>query len=107
MLADDFLHATREDSADLAAYASAFEQIEANPGTRLLVGEDEAGTVIASLQLAFIPSLGDRGLLRAVIGGVRVASHLRGVGVGRQLMWWTIAECRRRGCAVVELLRPG
>jgi GNAT superfamily N-acetyltransferase len=104
MLADDFLHAAREDPADPAPYARAFEEIDANPGSRLLVGEDEAGSVIASLQLTFIPSLGDRGLLRAVIGGVRVASHLRGVGVGHQLLWWTIAECRRRGCGVIELL---
>jgi GNAT superfamily N-acetyltransferase len=104
MLADDFFAAGREDPADLAPYARAFAEIEANPATRLLVGEDEAGTVVASLQLTFIPSLGNRGFLRAAISGVRVASHLRGVGVGHQLLWWTIAECRRRGCAVIELL---
>ena len=75
-----------------------------HPRNLLLVGEDEAGMVIASLQLTFIPSLGDRGLLGAVIGGVRVASHLRGIGVGHQLLWWAIAECRRRGCGVIELL---
>ena len=38
MLADDFLHAAREDPADLAPYARAFEEIEANPGSVLLVG---------------------------------------------------------------------
>jgi ribosomal protein S18 acetylase RimI-like enzyme len=72
--------------------------------TALLLARAGAGTVIASLQLTFIPSLGNRGFLRAAISGVCVASHLRGVGVGHQLLWWTIAECRRRGCAVIELL---
>ena len=104
MLADDFLGGTREDPADLAPYERAFANIEADPRNVLLVGEDEGGTIVASLHVTFIPSLGNRGSERALIEGVRVASNLRGSGVGHQLLEWTIAECRRRDCGVVELL---
>jgi GNAT superfamily N-acetyltransferase len=104
MLADDILGATRENPADMAPYERAFTVLEADPRNLLLAGEDEAGTVVASLQLTFIPTLGDGGAERALISGVRVASHLRCGGIGRQLLNWGIRYCRRRGCAVIELM---
>jgi GNAT superfamily N-acetyltransferase len=104
MLADDALGATREDPTTVAPYERAFAKLEADPRNLLVVGEDAAGTVIACLHLTFIPSLGSRGSERALIGTVRVAAHLRGHGVGHELLEWTIDECRRRGCGVIELL---
>ena len=104
MLADDTLGARRENPADMASYERVFTLLEADPRNLLLAGEDEVGTVVASLQLTFIPTLGDGGSERALISGVRVASHLRGGGIGHQLLQWAIRYCRRRGCAVIELM---
>jgi hypothetical protein len=49
MLADDFLRATRENPADMAPYERAFALLAADPRNLLLVGEDAAATVVASL----------------------------------------------------------
>jgi N12 class adenine-specific DNA methylase len=59
---------------------------------------------LASKILIVVPSVGNLGSEGAPIGGVRVASHLRGRGLGHRLFEWTIAECRRHGSAVIELL---
>lgn len=104
MLADDTLGARRENPADMASYARAFALLEADPRNLLLAGEDEVGTVVASLQLTFVPTLSDGGSERALVSGVRVASHLRGGGIGHQLLQWAIRYCRRRGCTVIELM---
>lgn len=34
---------------------------------------------------------------------MRVARDQRGAGLGRAMMDWAIAECRDRGCALVQL----
>jgi len=41
--------------------------------------------------------------IRADIEAVRVARSLRGQGLGRRLLEWAIAECRARGCGMVQL----
>jgi GNAT superfamily N-acetyltransferase len=40
---------------------------------------------------------------RGQIEGVRVAVSERGGGVGRAMLEWAIAECRDRGCGLVQL----
>jgi ribosomal protein S18 acetylase RimI-like enzyme len=104
MLADDDLGAVREDATDPpnAAYILAFEAIEADPNQLLAVGED-AGTVIACLQISFIPGLSRLGQWRGQIESVRVSSSVRGSGVGRQLFEWAKEQCRARGCGLVQL----
>ena len=57
----------------------------------------------ARLQLTFIPGISHQGAWRGEIEGVRIASHLRGTGLGRQLLQWAIAQCRTRGCRLVQL----
>lgn len=104
MLADDTLGQTREDPAmpPNAAYERAFGAIDADPNQLLAVAE-RGGQVIGCLQLSFIPGLSRLGLWRGLIESVRVAASERGAGTGRALFEWAIAQCRERGCGLVQL----
>jgi len=104
MLADDPLGRTREDpSLPLdPAYVAAFEAIAANPDQRLLVAV-EAGHVLGTLQLAFLPGISRRGGWRGQIEAVRVARDRRGEGLGAQMVAWAVEQCRARGCVAVQL----
>jgi ribosomal protein S18 acetylase RimI-like enzyme len=101
LLADDALGSTREEPGN-PCYAEAFAAIERDPNQFLAVAED-GGEIVGCLQLSFIPGLSRRGLWRGQIESVRVASARRGGGLGRRLFEWAIAECRRRGCGLVQL----
>ena len=101
MLADDPLGAGRERPGD-AAYAAAFEAIDADP-RQLLVVALLAGEVVGTMQLTFIPGLSRLGATRALIEAVRVRSDLRGGGVGGELVRWAVETARERGAAVVQL----
>ena len=104
MLADDGLGAAREDaSLPLApGYLAGFAAIAADPNQLLAVAELD-GAVVGTLQLSFIPGLSQKGAWRGQIESVRVASSLRGTGVGQRIFAWAIAECRARGCRLVQL----
>ena len=105
LLAADDLGATRDGirgQADRDAYERAFQAIDQDPAQLLLVA-DVDGRVAGTLQLSFIPGLSRRGALRAQIESVRVAPTMRGRGLGEALFAWSIAEARRRGCALVQL----
>jgi GNAT superfamily N-acetyltransferase len=105
ILTDDTLGATRDgvrDAADLAAYAAAFEAIDADPAHLLVVAE-LADQLAGTMQLSFLPGLARRGALRAQIEAVRVAQRSRGSGLGAVMIGWAVDEARRRGCALVQL----
>ncbi len=104
MLADDVLGQTREDAGPPLnpAYAEAFAAIARDPNQFAAVLED-AGEVVGYLQLTFIPGLSLKGMLRGQIESVRIASSRRGQGLGHVMLQWAIAECRRRGCGLVQL----
>ena len=106
LLADDGLGAGREVVTDPpgAAYFEAFEKLAASPRSLLAVAEDEAGRIVGTLQLTFIPGLSNQGAELALVSAVRVDSSLRGQGLGEQMMTWAMDEARRRGCASMELL---
>ena len=59
--------------------------------------------MIGVLQLSFIPGLTRRGMWRGQIEGVRVAAGERGSGIGRAMLEWAVAQCRKRGCGLVQL----
>lgn len=40
---------------------------------------------------------------RGQIESVRVASDLRGSGLGSEFIEWAIAQCAERGCGLVQL----
>ena len=102
LLADDPLGRAREAPASDGLYRDAFAAIERDPHQLLAVAERD-GAVIGVLQLSFIPGLTRQGMWRGQIEGVRIAAGERGSGVGRAMLAWAIAECRRRGCGLVQL----
>lgn len=104
MLVDDPLGATREDGSRPlnARYVAGFEAVDRDPNQMLAVLEDD-GKVIGSLQITFIPSVARLGMWRGQIEGVRVLKSRRGEGLGRRMLEWAIAECRKRDCRLVQL----
>jgi len=109
LLADDDLGAGREVVSDppSPAYFAAFEKVAADPRNLLAVAEDAAGVVVGTLQMTFIPGLSNQGAELALIEAVRVASSLRGQGLGQVMIGWAMDEARRRGCANIELISHG
>jgi GNAT superfamily N-acetyltransferase len=104
LLADDILGREREQvgAEPAEAYHRAFAEIDADP-RQLLVVADSGGEVIGTLQLTFVPGLTYEGAERAQIEGVRIASGIRGEGLGRQLIGWAADQARNRGCRLVQL----
>jgi ribosomal protein S18 acetylase RimI-like enzyme len=102
MLLDDELGKTREDPGDLTPYLRGFDAVAADPSNTQYVWE-ENGELLGCLQLTIIPGIGQKGLWRAQIEGVRVKSTRRGSGVGNKMMQAVIAVARERGCALMQL----
>lgn len=104
LLADDPLGREREDASQplLPAYETAFAAIDSDPN-QLLTVVTEDDQVVGTLQITFIPGLSRKGAWRGQIEAVRVAAGHRGSGLGRRAFEWAIAECRARGCALVQL----
>lgn len=104
LLMDDALAKLREDSSTPVnpRYLAAFEAIERDPNQLLVVAEQD-GQVAGCLQLTFIPGMSRLGMWRGQIEAVRIASSLRGSGVGKAMMQWAIEQCRARGCGLVQL----
>lgn len=104
LLADDAIGSTREEAGPPLhpGYAAAFAAIAADANQMLLVADD-GGAVVGCLQITFIPGLTRKGMWRGQIEGVRVAASQRGTGLGRALIERAIAECRARGCGLIQL----
>ncbi len=104
LLTDDPLGAGREQCGETVAldYVEAFAAIDRQDGNHILVCE-RAGQVIGCLQLTFIPGLSRRGMLRAQIEGVRVATAERGQGIGARLFEHAFVMAERAGCGLVQL----
>jgi len=104
MLMDDELGKLREDvSTPLnPAYLAAFEALDRDPNQLLVVAERD-GTVVGTCQLSFLAGLSHQGMWRGQIEGVRIASSERGSGLGKAMMAWVIAQCRARGCGLLQL----
>lgn len=104
LLADDDVAAARGGYAHAASpgLLAAFEQIQGDPNNTLLVGE-QAGAVVAVLQMTLIPGLSRGGMRRALVEAVRVKRALRGFGVGAALMQHAIVRARQQGCGLMQL----
>ncbi len=100
---DDYLGQGRENPDDMAAYLIAFDGIENEPNNDIIVGEDEDGTIVATYQLTCIAGLALAATRRAQVEGVRVASHLRGQGIGEAMFQDVEARARAAGCGLVQL----
>jgi GNAT superfamily N-acetyltransferase len=102
LLADDELGAEREAAVLDEAYQVAFEQIQSDPRSRLIVAET-SGQVTGTLQLSLLPGLSRHGMMRAQIEGVRVAVPHRARGLGQAMIEWAIEQAREHGCGLVQL----
>jgi GNAT superfamily N-acetyltransferase len=101
LLADDVLGARREVS-DVAAYLAAFAAMQAEDNNHLIVGE-LGGRIAATYQITFISGLSLGAARRAQIESVRVASDLRGQGLGRALIEDAESRARAAGCSLIQL----
>jgi len=104
LIADDGLGRGREDTTEplAACYLRAFDALERDPNNEMIVMAWD-GAVVGYLQLTFIPGLSRRGAWRAQIESVRIASALRGQGLGRRLFEWAIARAKEKNCGLVQL----
>ena len=104
LLADDDLGRLREDASTPVngKYVDAFDALQRDPNQLMAVAV-RGGAVVGCAQISFIPGLSRLGMWRGQIESVRVASSLRGEGIGRRLLEWVIGECRSRGCGLVQL----
>ncbi len=104
LLADDVLGQQREDASFPLdpKYVEAFRALGADPN-QLQVVATHGVEVIGSLQHSFIPVLARMGAWRGQIEGVRIAAAHRGSGLGQEKFEWAIAQCRAKGCNLVQL----
>jgi GNAT superfamily N-acetyltransferase len=106
LLADDPISASRGDvasDADRDSYATALEEVLAEPSNDLLVVtlDDEA---VGTLQLTSIPGMARRGSRRLLVEAVRVRSTLRSSGIGSAVMRWVSdAAAPALGASLVQL----
>ena len=105
LLADDGIGQGREDpSLPLAApYVDAFKAVEQDDNQLLAVAVDANDAVLGTLQISFVPGVSRMGAWRGQIEAVRIAEAQRGSGLGQQMFEWAIAQCRVRGCSLVQL----
>ncbi len=101
LLRDDRLGAVRETASE-AAYATAFARLLAEPDNHLIIGEI-GGTPVATYQITFITGLSLGATRRAQIESVRVASGMRGAGLGARLMADATDRARAAGCTLMQL----
>ncbi|WP_317055395.1 MULTISPECIES: GNAT family N-acetyltransferase [Roseovarius] len=102
LLQDDMLGQARE-GADLDHYQAAFARMQDEGNNHLIVGEGPNARVIATYQITFISGLSLRAARRAQIESVRVASDLRGQGIGEEMVRDMIARARAAECSLVQL----
>ena len=104
LIADDGLGRGRErPTLPLdTAYIDAFDAIEADPNQIPLVAERD-GELVGYLQISLIPGISRGGAWRGQLESIRIASELRGRGLGTRFVEHAIGLCRERGCGLVQL----
>ncbi len=72
-------------------------------GANHLIVAERAGRIIATYQITFMSGLSLTATRRAQIEAVRVASDLRGAGIGARLIADAEARARDAGCRLMQL----
>ena len=103
LLNDDFLGKNREDLNCFNAYIDAFNEIQQHNNIQLLVLENENKKIIGTMQLIMIPCLAVTGSKRMEIEAVRIASELRGSGIGSWMIEESIKIAKQHNCKIVQL----
>ncbi|HEY8565403.1 MAG TPA: GNAT family N-acetyltransferase [Beijerinckiaceae bacterium] len=104
LFAEDSLggHGDRWDESTRPAYEAAFAAIAASPQNHLFVLE-EAGAVVGTFQVTFLPGFSGRGALRAKLEGVQVRGDRRSRGYGALMIAHAEAVARAGGAASLAL----
>ena len=105
MLADDALGQSREKFEHPLphSYTEAFRKINNDPDQQLMVVVSENLELVGTLQLSFLRYLTYQGGIRAQIEAVRIKKGFRGLGIGREMFLWAIAQARKKGAHVLQL----
>ena len=96
------LVAGKEHPGDLDAYHEALAEIQATPGSDVLVAELD-GTVVGMCQLVVFRHLQHRGGRCAEVESMHVHPEVRGLGIGTLLLEVAVESARRAGCYRVQL----
>lgn len=102
LLRDDMLGQGRE-MGDMRQYLAAFDAMQAEGSNHLIVGVDAAGAVVATYQMTLISGLSLVAARRAQVESVRIASPLRGQGLGHRMFEDIEARARAAGCRLIQL----
>ncbi|NNE79630.1 MAG: GNAT family N-acetyltransferase [Silicimonas sp.] len=102
LMTDDILGQGRE-GADFGIYLEAFRAMAAEPCNFLIVGETATVDVVAVYQFTLMTGIAQKGLRRAQIEAIRVASDLRGKGIGKMLMDDAEDRARSAGARLLQL----
>lgn len=104
LLNDDQFGQSRNPTFDkeIARYETAFDAILADPNNGYIVAE-QGGKLAGCYQLTFIRGLSYTGGIRAQIESVRIASTMRGSGLGSAMMRDAIERAKSRDCVLVQL----
>lgn len=84
------------------SYLAAFDAIDQDPNSELLVAELE-GRVVGIFHLTVLTYLSHQGKKVAQIESVRIKKALRGQGWGKRMMEWAFARAREKNCHRVQL----
>ena len=104
LLADDELGRSREavDPQSMQRYYAAFDAISSDPRNELMIAVLQQ-EVVGTYQVTYIPYMSRGGNERCLIEAVRVASNLRGRGIGQAMMQYALKKARQRGCLMAQL----
>lgn len=102
LLRDDMLGQGRE-RGDMGEYLAAFDAMQVEGNNHLIVGVDAAGAVVATYQITMISGLSLLAARRAQVESVRIASPLRGQGLGHRMFEDVEARARAAGCRLIQL----
>ncbi len=104
LLADDELGRGREavDPQSMQPYYAAFDAISSDPRNELMIAVLQQ-EVVGTYQVTYIPYMSRGGNERCLIEAVRVASNLRGRGIGQAMMQYALKKARQRGCLMAQL----
>lgn len=91
-----------EDPSDQAAYEDAWVEIEATPGSEVLVAE-AGGSVVGVCQLVIFRHLQERGGRCAEMESMHVDEAHRSEGIGGRLVAAAIERARESGCYRIQL----
>lgn len=91
------------EAVNIDAYEAAFDAMEAERETMLIVGEMNA-RVVASYQVSFLSGLADHGARRALVSALQIAPDLEGQGLEERMLEDARSRARAARCRLFDLV---